>query len=101
VDLDNEDGLLAPGMYVDLTLTLEKKAQTTMIPSKSIRTATAGMVVFVVENGVAKAAPITVGYDDGIWVEVLSGLSGSEQVITAASGAIIPGSRVRAIPAGS
>ncbi len=101
VDLANDDGLLTPGMYVEMTLTLESKTEVTMIPSKSIRTAAAGTVVFVVEQGVAKSAPITVGYDDGIWAEVLSGLTGSEQVITATSGAIIVGSRVLAIPSGS
>ncbi len=101
VDLDNTDGLLSPGMYVGATLTLESKAHATLIPSKAIRTIASETVVFVIDQGVARSVPITIGYDDGIWAEIVSGLTETDQVITAASGAIIPGSRVRAVSAGS
>jgi hypothetical protein len=59
------------------------------------------MMVLVVSDGVAEARPISIGYDDGIWAEVLSGLDGTEAVITATSGAITAGSPVVAVHAGS
>lgn len=101
VDIDNTDGRLSPGMYVGVTLTLESKASATLIPSKAIRTIASETVVFVIDQGVAKSVPITIGYDDGLWAEIVSGLTGSDQVITETSGAIIPGSHVRAVSAGS
>ena len=52
--------------------------------------------MLVVDGGIAKSVPIQIGYDDGIWVEVISGLSGSEQVIIAADSSVAPGTPVTA-----
>jgi len=71
------------------------------VPSKALRAMGKELMVLVVHDGVAQARPISVGYDDGIWAEVLSGLDGNEAVITATSGAITVGSPVVAVNAGS
>ena len=68
-----------------------------MIPSKAIRTAGKDTIVLVVNDGVAHARPVSIGYDDGIWAEVLSGLDGNEAIITAASGAVMAGTKVSLI----
>ncbi len=99
-DLDNADNRLTAGMYAIVAVNLESKQQTMMIPSKAIRTVGEDTVVFVIDGGVATAKPITMGYDDGIWVEVLSGLDGSEAIITATNGAVTIGMAVAAVQAG-
>ncbi len=101
VDLDNPDGSLTPGMYAKVTVQLESKSAATMIPSKAIRMEGKQTVLYVVASGVAKSLPVTIGYDDGIWAEVLSGLSGNEDVITATSGTVTIGAAVQAVPSGS
>lgn len=100
IDVDNSDGRFLPGMYAFVMLTLETKAQAMVIPSKAIRVDGKKTVVYVAANGVTKSIPIEIGYDDGIWAEITSGLEGSEQIITATSGSILPGVPVAVIPAG-
>lgn len=95
VDLDNKDGRLVPGMYAQVVVTLESKKQAMMIPSKAIRVRGRDMTVLVADGGMARAKPITAGYDDGIWVEITKGLNGTEQVIVAANGVVAPGAPVR------
>ena len=101
VDLDNRSGRLAPGMYAQVEVKLESKVQAMLIPSNAIRVRGKKISVLVAQNGIAQAKPITLGYDDGIWAEVVTGLSGDEEIIISASSAIAPGAPVHAIPAGS
>lgn len=91
VDLDNSNGAITPGMYARVTIMLETRADATVIKSKAIRTEGNDTIVFIVENGIARLRSVEIGYDDGIWAEILSGLQGSEDVITASGGTITPG----------
>lgn len=100
IDVDNSDGRFLTGMYAFVSLELETKVQAMMIPSKAIRLDGKKTVVYVAANGVTMSIPIEIGYDDGIWAEITSGLSGSEQIITSTSGSILPGVPIAAIPAG-
>ena len=96
-DLDNADNRLTTGMYAIVVVNLQSKEQAMMIPSKAIRTAGKDTIVLVVNDGVAHARPVSIGYNDGIWAEVLSGLDGSEAIITGASGAVMAGTKVSLI----
>lgn len=98
VDLINNDGDLAPGMYAQVTVLLETKARALLIPSKSIRVRGTDLSVLVANDRVARAVPVTIGYDDGIWAEVLSGLKGDELIITSATSVVAPGAPV--VPVG-
>ncbi len=97
VDLDNPTGRLAPGMYAQVSVRLEFKAEAMVIPSKAIRVRDKKQSVLVVEGAVAQTKPVTIGYDDGIWAEITGGLSGNERIIIAAGGTIGPGAPVRAV----
>ena len=98
VDLDNAEGLLAPGMYAQVTIKLEIKESALMIPSKAIRVRGREMYVLVARAQLAQKVPIDLGYDDGIWAEILSGLKDDEWIITAATGAVTPGTPVKPVP---
>ncbi len=98
VQLQNPDGDLKPGMYAQVTITLETRQQAVMVPSRAIRVRGRDISIMVAEGSVAKSIPVKLGYDDGIWVEITSGLSGEEQVIVAANGAVSSGDALRAVP---
>ncbi len=98
VDLDNADGLLAPGMYAQVTIKLEIKESALMIPSKAIRVRGREMYVLVARAQLAQKVPVDIGYDDGICAEILSGLKDDEWIITAATGAVTPGTPVKPVP---
>ncbi len=101
IDIDNSAGNLTPGMYAAATIALESKTQAMMIPSKALRMDNKQTIVMVAANGQAQSMPIDVGYDDGIWAEVLSGLSGDEAVITATSGSVTSGAAIIAFASDS
>ena len=98
VDLDNADGLFAPGMYAQVTIKLEIKENALMIPSKAIRIRGRETFVLVARGEIAQKVPVSLGYDDGIWAEVLSGIADDEWIITAATGAVTPGTPVKLVP---
>ena len=98
VQLQNPDGDLKPGMYAQVTVKLETRQQAVMVPSRAIRVRGRDISIMVAEGSVAKSIPVKLGYDDGIWVEITSGLSGEEQVIVAANGAVSSGDGIRAVP---
>ncbi len=100
VDLDNADNLLTTGVYAIVAVSLESKERAMMIPSKAIRAAGKDRIVLVVDDGVAQPRPISIGYNDGIWAEVLSGLDGNEAIIAATSGAVTAGTAVTTVQAG-
>jgi len=98
VDLDNADGLFAPGMYAQVTIKLEIKENALMIPSKAVRIRGRETFVLVARGEIAQKVPVSLGYDDGIWAEVLSGIADDEWIITAATGAVTPGTPVKLVP---
>ena len=98
VDLDNQAGRLAPGMYAQVTVQLEAKESALLIPSKSIHVRGRELSLLVAREGVAWFVPITIGYDDGIWAEVVEGgLQESDLVIIAAKTAVAPGAAVQPV----
>ena len=99
-DIDNPNGRLMPGLYARASVLLESESQVMMIPSKAVRVRGRDVSVLVADGGVARARPITLGYDDGIWAEVSTGLTGSEHIIVSAGGVVAPGAPVAATQSG-
>jgi RND family efflux transporter MFP subunit len=99
-DIDNADGRLIPGLSARTSVLLKSEAQAMMIPSKAVRVRGSDITVLVADGTVARAKPITLGYDDGIWAEIKNGLSGEERIIVSASGTVAPGGPVEAVQAG-
>ena len=97
-DLDNKDGQLAPGMFAHVTVELSSNSQALAVPSKALRVEGKETVVFVCTKEVVESRPVQVGYDDGIWAEILTGLSERDSVITSTGGTIMSGSPVRSFP---
>ena len=98
IDLDNKGGRLAPGMYAQVLVKLETKQAAMMIPSKAIRVRGRELSVLVANGTKVASKPIKIGYDDGIWAEILEGLTGDEQIIVSAGRVLAPGETVRPVP---
>lgn len=100
-DIQNGDGRLVPGLYARTSVLLKTNAQALMIPSKAVRVRGSDVTVLVADGNVARAQAIKLGYDDGVWAEVKSGLTGDERIIVNASGVVAPGAPVSAVRIGS
>jgi len=100
--VDNEDGLLAPGMFGRFEIAYEKHSDALLVPANVVLQEDNVSVVYVVDNGAAVRRPIVTGIEENGNVEVLSGLDGSEHIIVTGQNGLRDGSRVLAsVPAKS
>ena len=97
VNLPNPEHLLQPGSFAEVTASLKQHSNAVIIPPSALVTENSGKAVFIVENGRAKKVPIKTGIDDGMAIEVLSGLEGTEQVIVGGQDQLKDGSPVTTV----
>jgi RND family efflux transporter MFP subunit len=94
IDLDNAKGLLFPGMYGKVVVELENRRNALVLPAGSVRLNDGAPHVYTVENGAVKRLPVTTGTDTGTEIEIVSGLTGSEQVVANSIGRLRDGDTV-------
>jgi RND family efflux transporter MFP subunit len=94
VDLDNKEGLLYPGLFVDATLQVDSPAMLTM-PSDAVFLRNGQSMVAVVDDGVAKYTPVEIASDDGHIVHVASGLRAGQMVGLHVGDAVSDGAKVK------
>jgi len=76
------EGLLRPQMTASVTLTLEDRPGVLAIPSRAVQRDRGRNVVWVAgESGEPERREVAVGWRDGQWIEVVSGLSEGEKVL--------------------
>ena len=98
IDLPNPTGKICKGMYGRVTILLDKTSDRFSIPSTAIagKGADGKATVFVVRDGKAALASVDVGADNGLRVEIISGLTAEDQVIFHASAELREGAEVEA-----
>jgi RND family efflux transporter MFP subunit len=96
IDLDNPEGIFRPGMYGIARIVLDTSIKASTIPASClVGEARDGLAdVFIVKNGKAKKVQIKIGADDGLRVEVLSGITAHDDVIVN-TGSVTDGAPVR------
>jgi RND family efflux transporter MFP subunit len=85
LDVANPKGELLPGMYGSASLVLDLHEGVWSVPSGAVGRAN-DTFVFVVSDGKAKRTPVTLGLDDGKFVEVRGGLEPDSLIAVAARG---------------
>jgi len=96
VDVDNPTGELLPGAYISVHLKLPGRAGHGLtIPANTILFRSEGLRVGVVREGHAQLVPITVGRDYGNELEVVSGLTMRDQLISNPADSLVSGEAVR------
>jgi len=76
----NEDNKLKAGMFTDVSL---EYATPTLLPRRALVTIDNSHSVFVVDNGKVKKVDISTGFENNEVIEVINGLNGNEEVVTA------------------
>src|SRR5438445_858413 len=101
IDLPNPKGELFAGMYVDVSLDVAVTHQVVRVPSSAIIADSRGVHVAVVDgSGKVHLVAVTTGLDNGSTIELVAGLSGGEQVISAPPGGVTDGMQVQPVSAG-
>jgi len=94
--IENDDGLLAPGMFGRFEIAYEKHTEALVIPVAAVVEEDNVSVVYVVEDGMAVRKVVTTGIEDDGQLEILSGLAGNEQIIVNGQNSLREGSKVLA-----
>lgn len=99
IDLDNSKGELLPGMFGEATIHLENIENALVLPAGAVRFDERGTLaqVYVIENDKVKVVTVKTGLDDGTHIQILEGLTGSEQVVAGLIGGLSEGTAVKVI----
>jgi RND family efflux transporter MFP subunit len=98
VDVENPDGSLLPGSYVQVHLRLPGLAHAVTVPVSATLFRSEGLNVAAVRDGHVVLVPISVGRDYGNELEVTSGLKPEEALIINPPDALVNGQAVRTEP---
>jgi membrane fusion protein, multidrug efflux system len=106
IDVPNTKHTFQPGTFVNAVLSLREHPNALAIPPSALVSSSNGMgkAVFTVEQDRARLVPIKTGIDDGVWIEVIEGLTGNEDVVVVGKSGLQDGQIVTAsaynLPAG-
>jgi membrane fusion protein (multidrug efflux system) len=87
-------GTLQPGMFGRIRIDYDQRADALVVPRVALLEDEGDPAVFAVKQGKAVRVAVKLGYLDGQWAEVRSGLKVGDQVVTAGKVALREGSPV-------
>jgi RND family efflux transporter MFP subunit len=96
IDLPNAEHALQPGTFANVTLYLERHDNALAISPAAIVSGSdrQSKFVFVAQDGTAHRASIKTGIDDGLWIEVVDGLTGNEDIVVVGKAGLNDGQTV-------
>ena len=98
IDIPNPGEALVSGMFVEVILTLRQHQNALVVPPAALVADSSSKAVFVVDHGVAHKVSVKTDIDDGVWVEVTSGLTGGEDVVVVGKSQLVDGKPAKASP---
>lgn len=95
VDLDNPGHELYPGMYADVTLELERRANALRLPATAVAGDRGHSYVYRVERGTLRRVGVETGIAAEGLVEIRSGLRGGEEIVRNVGPGLLDGEKVQ------
>ncbi|MEQ8207657.1 MAG: efflux RND transporter periplasmic adaptor subunit [Woeseia sp.] len=95
--VDNANGELAPGMFARISVRYEEHVDTVALPETAVIEEDGVHVVYVISNGQAERREIVPGVRDRGQVQIVSGVSAGEVVISNGSAGVRDGTAVVAM----
>jgi membrane fusion protein (multidrug efflux system) len=87
----NPNGKMLPGQFVTIQLVLEHLEKSIMVPTEAVVPEQDGNKVFIKENGKAKEVRVSAGERTEKTLEILSGLTMGDTVLTSGILQLRPG----------
>lgn len=88
---DNKSEKLFPGAYVEIELILKQINDALMVPTQAVIPVLKGQTVLVRRNGVVVSVPVKIGIRTATEVQIITGLSEGDTVITTGIMQLRPG----------
>jgi membrane fusion protein, multidrug efflux system len=98
IDLPNPGHDLAPGMFAEVVVELRRHPDALVVPPAALVSEGSSKFLFTVDQGVARKIPVETGIDDGLWVEITSGLTGAEDIVVTGKSRLSDGIKIKAFP---
>jgi RND family efflux transporter MFP subunit len=99
IDVDNPTGTLLTGSYAEVHLAIPTQSATLLLPVNTLIFRSEGLHVGVVKDGKVVLTAVTPGHDFGNEIEIVSGLTASDQVIVNPPDSIVSGQAVQIVQA--
>lgn len=93
--VENPDHVIKPGMFAEATVTLGVRENVLLVPKTALVEAGEGYIVYVCADGVAHAVDVTVGAETETDVEIVSGISEGDLVVTTGQYRLTDGTAVQ------
>lgn len=97
-ELANADLALRPGMYATVKVGVQRHDNALLIPVDGLVMEKANAFVFLHLEGKAKKTPVTLGFNDGVMVEIASGLEEAASVLLVGKMTLAPDQAVKVKP---
>jgi membrane fusion protein (multidrug efflux system) len=94
IELPNPKLELRPGMYAVVKIGIERKDDAMLVPTEALVTEKAGTSVYILADNKAKKTRVQAGFNDGVNVEIMSGLNPDQQVLLPGKQALSDGQAV-------
>lgn len=95
VTIDNSDGRLRPGMFVEVTMIAERRENVPVVPREALTERGGRKVVFVLEGQKVTKREVVPGLGDDEIVEIRQGLEEGERIVIRGLETLTDGARVR------
>jgi RND family efflux transporter MFP subunit len=95
VSVNNDEGLLRPGMFVEVTMIAERREDVPVVPREAVTERGGRKVVFVLKGQRVERREVAVGLGDDEIVEIRQGLEPGERVVIRGLETLTDGTRVR------
>lgn len=83
VDIPNRDRLLKPGMFASAAIVIKEHLNAITVPTYALQKDDKGFFVYTLGDSMkARRLPVIIGIEQNSQTEILSGLTGSERIIT-------------------
>ncbi len=97
ITINNLDHTIKPGMFCEVEIIIEKAENTISIPREAVLRNMNEFYVYVVEDNNAVMKVVTTGIDNGENIEILSGLTNGDNVITEGQTYVSDGEQVNVV----
>ena len=97
VEVANDEGVLRPGMFVEVTVVVEQRADVNVVPREAVTDRSGKTVVFVLDGQRVSRRDVRLGLGDDDQVQVLDGLAVGDRIVVRGLETLTDGTRVRVI----
>lgn len=97
IALDNKSGIIKPGMYAEVSFIKAQADDSVVIPRSAVVTENSVPVVYTVEGDIVKVKEVQTGIDNGMEIEIVSGLTPGDLVVVKGQNYINDGTRVKIV----